>query len=88
MNETVEAKTAIVETSKIEEQKAENSIPAVSEANKPQENKDSEAAIADAKIEAEASDAKNVVSQTPAERNETKKADEAQQKENEILELK
>lgn len=87
INETVEAKTAIVETSKIEEPKAENNNPAVSEASEPQENKDSEAAIADAKIEAEASDAKNVVSQTPAERNETKKADEAQQKENEILEL-
>lgn len=86
-NETVEAKTAVVETSKIEEPNAKSNNPAVSDAGEPQENRDLEAAIIDAKAEAEASDAKNVVSQTPAERNETKKADEAQQKENEILEL-
>lgn len=39
------------------------------------------------KQKAEASDAKNVQSQTPAERNETKKADNAQLDENDILEL-
>ena len=39
------------------------------------------------KQKAEASDAKNVQSQTPAERNETKKADNAQLNENDILEL-
>ncbi|MBA3600333.1 MAG: 50S ribosomal protein L22 [Acidobacteria bacterium] len=50
------------------------------------ETKDSKAAKKDAKGDAEASDAKNVVSQTPAERNETKKADEAQLNDNDILE--
>lgn len=39
------------------------------------------------KQKTEASDAKNVQSQTPAERNETKKADDAQLDENDILEL-
>lgn len=39
------------------------------------------------KQKAEASDAKNAQSQTPAERNETKKADNAQLDENDILEL-
>ena len=40
----------------------------------------------EAKSEAEIADAKNVTSQTPAERNETQPADEAQQKINEDLE--
>ena len=51
---------------------------------------DSPKAAAKEKVEkqkAEASDAKNVQSQTPAERNETKKADNAQLDENDILEL-
>jgi large subunit ribosomal protein L22 len=51
---------------------------------------DSPKAAAKEKVEkqkAEASDAKNVQSQTPAERNETKKADDAQLDENDILEL-
>ena len=41
---------------------------------------------ADAKINAEAADAKDVTSQTPAERNETEEADERQLDENEQLE--
>jgi hypothetical protein len=43
-------------------------------------------AQADANIEAEAANAKNVASQTPAERHETKPADEKQQDINEELE--
>ena len=51
-----------------------------------EETKDSKAAKDDAKADAKASDAKNVASQTPAERNETKKADEAQLNDNDTLE--
>lgn len=43
--------------------------------------------IETAKADADASNAKNVVSQTPAERNETKEADERKLDENDILEL-
>ncbi|MDQ3712931.1 MAG: 50S ribosomal protein L22 [Acidobacteriota bacterium] len=51
------------------------------------ENKNSKAAKDDAQANAKASDAKNVASQTPSERNETKKADEAQLNDNDTLEL-
>jgi|GEM_PF-21450 len=57
------------------------------EVESPKAVKDSKAAKDDAKADAKASDAKNVQSQTPVERNETKKADDAQLDENDILEL-
>ncbi len=58
------------------------------DATKSEDGKDAlEAKSETDKQKAEASDAKNVQSQTPAERNETKKADEAQQNDNDILEL-
>ncbi len=74
-DKTVEAKTTESETSDLLETES------------PKETKDSKAAKDDAKADAKISDAKNVVSQTPAERNETKKADDAQLDDNDILEL-
>lgn len=49
--------------------------------------RDEKAAKKDAKADAEIANAKNVQTQTPAKLNETKKADEAQLDENDILEL-
>jgi large subunit ribosomal protein L22 len=58
--------------------------PAEEQSNEPTPNEI--AAQADAKIESEAANAKNTASQTPAERHETKPADEKQQDINEELE--
>ncbi len=81
--EVVEAKTA--------EPKKEDAAETVkSEVSAADDVVELPKADAEAKIEkqkAEASDAKNVQSQTAAERNETKKADNAQLDENDILEL-
>ena len=94
-----EAEVAPVETAQVEEQ----AVPPVEEVKtetneKPVADTSVEAKgekletsdlleIETAKADAEASDAKNVVSQRPAERNETEEADERQLDENDILEL-
>ncbi len=59
----------------------------VEQADSVNESANQNAARVEKDGDAEASDAKNVQSQTPAERNETKKADNAQLKDNDILEL-
>lgn len=63
---------------------AESDLSDVADTNSPKD----EANTDTDKQKAEASNAKNVQSQTSAERNETKKADDAQLNENDILELK
>ncbi len=68
------------------EKTGEDETADILEVESSEENKDSKAAKDDARADAKASDAKNVASQTPAERNETKKADEAQLNDNDILE--
>lgn len=81
---TVETKSEVVEETKVEAGKSEDSEAGdVLEVDSPK----AEAKEKTDKQKAEASDAKNVQSQTPAERNETKKADEKQQDDNDILEL-
>jgi large subunit ribosomal protein L22 len=97
--EEVAAEAAPVETAQIEEPAAApieevktetNEQPAADttvEAKSAQSETSDLLEIETAKADAEASNAKNVVSQTPAERNETKKADEAQLNDNDILEL-
>ncbi len=81
-------KTIKAEEAKVEE--AENTATTASEQTaEPTVQKATETEQAkeqDANIEAEISDAKNVSSQTPAERNETQPADEKQQEINEELE--
>ncbi len=87
----VEAKGKTVKEPKAdeaaEEKTAKSETSDLLEIESPKETKDSKAAKDDAKADAKISDAKNVQSQTPAERNETKKADDAQLDENDILEL-
>jgi len=92
---TAEAKTAKVEkpsetkTAKVDKP-ADDEATDILEVESSKDNKakkDSKAAKDDAQADAKVSDAKNVASQTPAERNETKKADEAQLNDNDILEL-
>jgi len=73
---------AKTETGKVEDVKLESVVE-----TDVVEDENSEAAKIEAKADAKVSDAKNVQSQTPAERNETKKADNAQLNENDILEL-
>jgi large subunit ribosomal protein L22 len=76
-------KTKETKTGKNGEAKAKDSEASnILEMNSPKEAKAKEE-----KQKAEASDVKNVQSQTPAERNETKQADERQLDENDILEL-
>ncbi len=81
---TVETPTEI-KTAKAEKA-GEEETANILEVESSKETKDSKAAKDDAKADAKASDAKNVASQTPAERNETKKADEAQLNDNDTLE--
>ncbi len=88
---TAEAKKTEVEkpteTKSVNAEKTrENETTDILEVESSKGNKDSKVAKDDAKADAKASDAKNVASQTPAERNETKKADEAQLNDNDILE--
>lgn len=84
-----EPKAAKAEKSKVEEkdQTETEEDSDILEVSKPTISDDKKAAKKDAKADAEIANAKNVQSQTPAERNDTKKADEAQQDENDILEL-
>lgn len=87
--QTGESETATTGSTVIEES-AETKVAdplSASEFDSSEEAENLTAAKNDARGTAEASDAKDVVSQTPAERNETKKADQAQQKDNDILEL-
>ena len=94
VEEAVEARSGTSETSetKVENDTAGTVEPPnesdILEVASPKDNKNTEAAKDDAKANAEASDAKNVQSQTSAERNETKKADNAQLDENDILEIR
>lgn len=81
--ETIEVETPVIKESKVESSDEDNILGVTS----PKETKNTKVAKDDAKTDAKASDAKNVQSQTPAERNETKKADEAQLNDNDILEL-
>lgn len=81
--ETVEAKN---EEPKVETEEAKSAKDADSDLLEVESPKAEAKAKVD-KQKAEASDAKNVQSQTPAERNETKKADNAQLDENDLLEL-
>jgi len=88
----VEVKTEAVEIpaeSETEEAKADEVVEEAKESSDilDVDSPKTEAKAKTDKQKAEASDAKNVQSQTPAERNETKKADNAQLDENDILEL-
>lgn len=98
--ETAKAETSKAETPKAEKpakaetKKAKESVQTADESgdiletDSPKATKASKAVEKeDKKGTAEASDVKNVQSQTTAERNETKKADDAQLNENDILEL-
>ena len=87
-------KTEETKTAKGDEAKAEKSAEAETPKAKDSEagdilemNSPKGAKVKEEKQKAEASDVKNVQSQTPAERNETKQADERQVNENDILEL-
>ncbi|MBA4184099.1 MAG: 50S ribosomal protein L22 [Acidobacteria bacterium] len=86
---TEDEKPTEIKTAKVEKTREDETtdILEVESSKDNKVNKDSKAAKDDAKADAKASDAKNVASQTPAERNETKKADEAQLDDNDILEL-
>ncbi len=97
--ETIEASeaTAESETLEIEEAKLEKVVEVKDNESKVKDSEASDILEVDSpnsvakeqteKQKAEASNAKNAQSQTPAERNETKKADEAQKNDNDILEL-
>ena len=86
---TEDEKPTEIKTAKVEKTREDETtdILEVESSKDNKVNKDSKAAKDNAKADAKASDAKNVASQTPAERNETKKADEAQLDDNDILEL-
>lgn len=90
-SDTAETPEAPVETEapKAEEAQAETITKESSEASDvlEVESPKKAAKAKEEKQKAEASDVKNVQSQTPAERNETKQADERQLDENDILEL-
>jgi len=86
---TSEKKDAVKETKKAKEEKVEevevtatDAPVEASEVTSPKANE----AVVEAKNEAEVADAKDATSQTPAEKNETKPADEAQLDKNEELE--
>jgi len=82
-------KDAPTKAKKAEDAKVEEIETPIAEQTEPireTPSPDEAAATVNAEAEAEVADAKNVASQTPAEKNETQPADEAQQKINEDLE--
>ncbi len=88
---TAEKQDAVKETKKplAEDTKAEETAPVISEPTEeslPKKSANENSAEQEVKNESDAADVKNATSQTPAEKNETKPADEAQLDKNEELE--